>query len=365
MLTEKPDLALNEGNRSPVVSFGRNKPTMKDSIGPSDVIQVIRMPKYRPMTNSPVNRFRTADTSNMEDEEEEIVDSDSMDSHSSRPSSRNVRILAQTDTSLTEEIPAVWTIPRKPSLQSQEDSYASSAVSIETPGGMFLRRHHNDRPSNGVFNNLIRNNARSRSASPFDMDYKHERNSISEAGSASAASIKNLQQCRSELRFEEKLPSHCTIEQVYFRFDRAKRNGIDAGKIFNDFAKKPQLLIKLQAACRGWLARKRYKERQRAHEAILTIQDACAYSLDPWLNLFRNLKPVIRCQLTAKEITRLKVSLRATQSSHFSFPYANVSVFRSSLIELDYFTDELCCVPGQDSFLQGNDPGAESRESDL
>ncbi|CAH8461436.1 unnamed protein product [Heterobilharzia americana] len=93
--------------------------------------------------------------------------------------------------------------------------------------------------------------------------------------------------------------------KVYFRFSRGTLND----PFTYDYYKNKELLVQLQARCRGWISRNKSSRQKSEEDAVRCIQKNANVMFDPWFRLMLALKPLIRTHRTEEELLFLRSEL--------------------------------------------------------
>ncbi|VUZ39029.1 unnamed protein product [Hymenolepis diminuta] len=120
------------------------------------------------------------------------------------------------------------------------------------------------------------------------------------------------QELEDYMQTSQYLPSEESDLRITFRYDPAA----DMAANFGD-----ELLTRLQAQCRAYLARKRFKE----DEAVRIIQKNATLYFDPWFRLFLVLKPHLKHYRLEEEIIQLKGELEKYKAMVNVLRYENVA----------------------------------------
>ncbi|CAH8834862.1 unnamed protein product [Trichobilharzia szidati] len=92
------------------------------------------------------------------------------------------------------------------------------------------------------------------------------------------------------------------MNTVYFRYSR----GTLSDPFTYDYFKNKELLIQLQARCRGWISRNRSSRDRTEDDAVRCIQKNAKVMFDPWFRLMLALRPLIRTHRAEEELLFLR-----------------------------------------------------------
>ncbi|CAH8456735.1 unnamed protein product [Schistosoma bovis] len=193
-----------------------------------------------------------------------------------------------------------WTIPRN--SQPHYKIRSSENKEFYMPGNLFLNEkslprsrrkgHRNVREKSEAIlsgsGNTGKHHNRRNSAKPSD---KVESTGLTQ-NKNDIPNVTDPEKCRSELK-------------VYFRFSR----GTLSDPFTFDYLKNKELLIQLQARCRGWITRSKSSNQRTEEKAVRCIQKNASIMLDPWFRLMLALKPLIRTHRTEEELLFLRSEL--------------------------------------------------------
>ncbi|CAH8468913.1 unnamed protein product [Schistosoma haematobium] len=193
-----------------------------------------------------------------------------------------------------------WTIPRN--SQPHYKIRSSENKEFYMPGNLFLNEkslprsrrkgHRNVREKSEAIlsgsSNTGKHHNRRNSAKPSD---KVESTGLTQ-NKNDIPNVTDPEKCRSELK-------------VYFRFSR----GTLSDPFTFDYLKNKELLIQLQARCRGWITRSKSSNQRTEEKAVRCIQKNASIMLDPWFRLMLALKPLIRTHRTEEELLFLRSEL--------------------------------------------------------
>ncbi|CAH8446658.1 unnamed protein product [Schistosoma turkestanicum] len=193
-----------------------------------------------------------------------------------------------------------WTIPRN--SQPHYRLRSSENKELYMPGNLFLNERSLPRSKRKGHRNVREKSEAILSGSGYNSRHHNRRNSAKLTDSVDSTNVTQHENDASNENDTEKRRSEL---KVYFRFSR----GTLSDPFTFDYFKNKELLIQLQARCRGWITRSKSSNQRTEENAVRIIQKTASLMLDPWFRLMLALKPLIRTHRKEEELLFLRSEL--------------------------------------------------------
>ncbi|TNN11825.1 nonmuscle myosin II heavy chain, partial [Schistosoma japonicum] len=197
-----------------------------------------------------------------------------------------------------------WTLPRN----SQPHYKLRSAENKEfyMPGNLFLNEKSLPRTRRKGHRNVRERSETLLGGSVHSGKHSHNRRiSSKHTDKVESSNNNNLTHYENDSSNATDAEKRRSELKVYFRFSR----GTLSDPFTFDYFKNKELLIQLQARCRGWIARSKSSNQRTEENAVKCIQKNASIMLNPWFRLMLALKPLIRTHRSEEELLFLRSEL--------------------------------------------------------